>query len=140
MDHPQPLEQRSSLALLYDIYGDLLSDRLRAAVQLTLEEDCSLQEIGEAEGVSRQAVHQRFKRGEHALKRYEAKLGLLAAWQAQQACMAKLQQALEARSWPQMEAAVQELRIALEGVEINSSTQSVYRAVGLREEGSDGSI
>ena len=67
------MDKRLRLGLLLDWYGALLTDRQRATLEQSLNEDCSLAEIAEREGVSRQAV-----RGEDQLEQYEAKLGFLA--------------------------------------------------------------
>ena len=66
------------LGLLLDWYGALLTERQRATLEQSLNEDCSLAEIAEREGVSRQAVRDAILRGEDQLEQYEAKLGFLA--------------------------------------------------------------
>ena len=68
------MDKRLRLGLLLDWYGSLLTDRQRAQ---SLNEDCSLSEIAEREGVSRQAVRDAILRGEEQLEQYEAKLGFL---------------------------------------------------------------
>ena len=50
------MDKRLRLGLLLDWYGALLTDRQRATLEQSLNEDCSLAEIAEREGVSRQAV------------------------------------------------------------------------------------
>ena len=44
------------MILLYDYYGDLLTDRQKECFELRYNQDLSLGEIGELQGVSRQAV------------------------------------------------------------------------------------
>ena len=44
------------LVLLYDYYGDLLTDRQKECFELRYNQDLSLGEIAEEMGVSRQAV------------------------------------------------------------------------------------
>lgn len=72
------MDKRLRLGLLLDWYGALLTDRQRATLEQSLNEDCSLAEIAEREGVSRQAVRDTILRGEDQLEQYEAKLGFLA--------------------------------------------------------------
>ena len=71
------MDKRLRLWLLLDWYGSLLTDRQRAMLEQSLNEDCSLSEIAEREGVSRQAVRDAILRGEEQLEQYEAKLGFL---------------------------------------------------------------
>ena len=66
------MDKRLRLGLLLDWYGALLTDRQRATLEQSLNEDCSLA------GVSRQAVRDAILRGEDQLEQYEAKLGFLA--------------------------------------------------------------
>ena len=64
-------------SLLYDFYGELLSERRRKIYEASLFEDLSLSEIAESEGVSRQAVHDTLRHCEKALGEYESKLHLV---------------------------------------------------------------
>ena len=48
------------LGLLLDWYGALLTDRQRATLEQSLNEDCSLAEIAEREGVSRRLCGMRY--------------------------------------------------------------------------------
>lgn len=62
--------------MLYDFYGPLLTKRQQQVLQDHYARDLSLGEIGEALGITRQAVHDTVKRAVAALERCEAKLGL----------------------------------------------------------------
>ena len=64
-------------SLLYDFYGELLSERQKEVLTLRYEDDLSLAEIAEELGISRQGVHDALKNGEKALQKYEEKLGLV---------------------------------------------------------------
>ena len=72
------MEKRIRTNLLFDLYGDLITDKRSQALRLYLEEDLSLSEIAEATGVSRQAVHDGILRAEAKLEEYERTLGLAA--------------------------------------------------------------
>lgn len=71
------LERLFHLADMFDMYGMLLTEKQRRCLELHLFDDFSLSEIGEAVGVSRQAVYDIIHRSEQALETYEQKLGLL---------------------------------------------------------------
>ncbi|SHJ62452.1 YlxM family DNA-binding protein [Desulfofundulus thermosubterraneus] len=77
------MEKLAWMNLLYDFYGQLLTQRQQKFVELYYAHDLSLGEIAEQFGVSRQAVHDVLKRAEHILTRYEEKLGLVAKFMEQ---------------------------------------------------------
>ncbi len=74
------LQESFETSVLYDFYGPLLSEKQQRFVELYHLENCSLTEIAEAVGVSKQAVSEGLKRAEKALANYEDKLGLVARW------------------------------------------------------------
>ena len=63
------------MILLYDYYGDLLTDRQKECFELRYYQDLSLSEIGEELGISRQGVHDNLSRAESLLRNMEAKTG-----------------------------------------------------------------
>ena len=63
------------LALLFDHYGGMLTDKQRECFQLRYEQDLSLGEIAESMGVSRQAVNDSLTRTEALLRRMEENIG-----------------------------------------------------------------
>lgn len=62
---------------LFDFYGDLLTENQANVIDLYYNEDLSLAEIAEPAGISRQGVRDAIVRGEHQLKEFEEKLGLV---------------------------------------------------------------
>lgn len=66
-----------SVTMLYDFYGDMLTDKQKEAIELYYNEDLSLAEIAEPLGISRQGVRDNIKRGEKQLMELEEKLGLV---------------------------------------------------------------
>ena len=64
-------------ALLYDFYGELLTDHQKEVYEQFVLEDLSLGEIAREEGISRQGVHDLVKRCSQTLKGYEEKLHLV---------------------------------------------------------------
>ena len=63
------------MILLYDYYGDLLTERQRECFEMRYYQDLSLGEIGEELGISRQGVHENLSRAEALLRNMEAKTG-----------------------------------------------------------------
>lgn len=64
------------LAILFDYYGNLLSDKQRQAMQLYYEEDYSLSEIAGMIGISKQGVSDLILRAEAKLRELEGELKL----------------------------------------------------------------
>jgi predicted DNA-binding protein YlxM (UPF0122 family) len=62
---------------LLAFYGPLLTDRQQELLRLSCEEDMSLAEIAQQEGVSRQGVHDILHRATQQLYQWEEKLGML---------------------------------------------------------------
>ena len=63
------------MTLLFDYYGELLTDRQRMCFDLRHNQDLSLAEIAEELQVSRQGVHDNLSRAEALLKNMEEKTG-----------------------------------------------------------------
>ena len=63
------------IAVLLDYYGDLLTEKQRDFISLYYDEDLSLSEIAENEGITRQGVRDAIKRAETLLFEMEEKLG-----------------------------------------------------------------
>ena len=62
------------IAVLFDFYGAMLTDKQKDVIDLYYNEDLSLAEIAEHEGISRQGVRDNIKRGEAYLLELEEKL------------------------------------------------------------------
>ncbi len=71
------MEKRFLVTMLFDFYGDLLTDKQRDAFEKHYLEDLSLNEIGVEQGTTRQAVMDTVKRSEKILQEYEEKLHLV---------------------------------------------------------------
>ncbi len=71
------VEQVVEQSLLYDFYGELLTEHQRRIYEAALFEDYSLSEIAEEAGISRQGVHDLIRRCDKQLHGYEAKLHLV---------------------------------------------------------------
>ena len=64
------------MAVLYDLYSGLLTEKQQNVFDLYYQCDLSLGEIAAEQNISRTAVHDLIKRTEHLLENYEAKLHL----------------------------------------------------------------
>ena len=63
------------MALLFDTYGGMLTDKQRECFDMRYNQDLSLGEIAEMMGVSRQAVNDSLKKTEALLRRMEENIG-----------------------------------------------------------------
>ena len=63
--------------MLFDFYGELLTEHQRSIYEDALYNDLSLGEIAGERGISRQGVHDLVKRCQKALEGYESRLHLV---------------------------------------------------------------
>ena len=73
----EKLEKIVEQGLLYDFYGDLLTDHQRKTYEDAVYNDMSLNEIAEEQGISKQGVHDLIKRCTHTLEAYEETLHMV---------------------------------------------------------------
>lgn len=71
------MEKLVRQGMLYDLYGELLTDHQRKVFGELVNDDLSLSEIAELNGITRQGAHDLIKRCDKILEGYEAKLHLL---------------------------------------------------------------
>jgi len=71
------VEKLVEVAILFDFYGKLLSEKQSTVIDLYYNYDLSLAEIGEELGISRQGVYDILKRAEENLYQYEETLQLV---------------------------------------------------------------
>ncbi len=69
--------QAYRMTMLYDFYGDVLTDRQKEFYDLYYNEDLSLAEIAENNGITRQGVRDVIVRAEAILTDLEDKTGLI---------------------------------------------------------------
>lgn len=72
------MEKIVEQGLLYDFYGELLTEHQRGVYEDVVFGDLSPSEIAGKQGISRQGVHDLIKRCDKILSEYEAKLHLVA--------------------------------------------------------------
>ena len=71
------MEKIVAQGLLYDFYGELLTEHQRRVYEDVVFNDMSLSEIAEEQGISRQGVHDMIRRCNRTLEEYEEKLHLV---------------------------------------------------------------
>lgn len=71
------MEKFALHGLLYDFYGELLTEHQRQIYEDAVYNDMSLGEIADIQGISRQGVHDLLKRCDRILEDYEYKLHLV---------------------------------------------------------------
>lgn len=83
------------LAMLYDFYGELLKEHNKQIFEDCILNDLSLSEVADAEGITRQGVHDVVKRCSKKLRGYEEKLHLVERFDKTKRCAEKLKGLLE---------------------------------------------
>ena len=111
----------TELVLLYDYYGDLLTDRQKECFELRYNQDLSLGEIGQELGISRQGVYDNLSRAEALLKKMEQKTGCV---QRDLLCRRVISQILDA---------ARQLN-EIEDMNVSSAAQSIISAAQSLEE------
>ncbi len=71
------MEKIVEQGLLYDFYGELLTEHQKNIYEDVVYNDLSLAEIAAENGISRQGVHDLVRRFDRALQEYEDKLHLV---------------------------------------------------------------
>lgn len=71
------MEKIYEQTMLFDFYGELLTEHQRSIYEDAVYNDMSLGEIAQERGISRQGVHDLIKRCDKILQDYESKLHLV---------------------------------------------------------------
>ena len=86
--------QTYRMTMLFDFYGELLTERQREFFDLYYNEDLSLSEIAENSGISRQGVRDVIVRAEAAMQEVEDKTGLIRRFHQMQQHIASIEDAV----------------------------------------------
>ncbi len=100
------MEKIVEQGLLYDFYGELLTDHQKQVYEDAVYNDMSLSEIAEELGISRQGVHDLLKRCNKLLADYESKLHLVEKFQK---ARIKIEKIKEINNQPEIEKLVDEI-------------------------------
>lgn len=79
-------------SLLYDFYGELLTEHQRSIYEDAVFNDLSLGEIAGERGISRQGVHDLIRRCDKILGGYEEKLHLVSKFRQTKAMVEEIRQ------------------------------------------------
>jgi predicted DNA-binding protein YlxM (UPF0122 family) len=115
------MEKIVEQALLYDFYGELLTEHQRNIYEGVVFNDMSISEIAEEQGISRQGVHDNLSRTEALLRNMEAKTGCAGR---DQACRKAAKTILDA---------AQKLQSS-EGASVSALAQTIVEAAKALEE------
>ena len=108
------------MTLLFDYYGDLLTERQRMCVDLRHNQDLSLAEIAEELQVSRQGVYDNLSRAEALLRNMEEKTGCVRRdlfYRKTVQDVLKAVSALEQFQYPEVQDAVSKIKAAVRNFE-----------------------
>ncbi len=83
------------MTMLFDFYGELLTDRQKEFFDLYYNEDLSLAEIAENAGITRQGVRDVLVRSEAYLNEIEEKTGIIARFLEMQKISAEIDSAAD---------------------------------------------
>ena len=89
------MAKNMEIAFLFDFYGEMLTEKQRDVIELYYEDDLSLSEIAENEGITRQGVRDSIKRAETQLLEMEERLGLAKRFREMQEGVAASQDAAD---------------------------------------------
>ncbi|WP_026522094.1 YlxM family DNA-binding protein [Butyrivibrio sp. VCB2001] len=76
------MEKIVEQGLLYDFYGELLTEHQKQIYEAAVYNDMSLTEIADEHGISKQGVHDLIKRCTKSLQEYEDKLHMIRRFEA----------------------------------------------------------
>lgn len=79
-------------SILYDFYGELLTEHQKRIYKDIVFDDMSYAEIAALEGISRQGVYDLIKRCDRILEEYEEKLKLVEKFQNTKGMVARIQE------------------------------------------------
>ena len=74
--------QTYRMTMLFDFYGEMLTDRQKEVFDLYYNEDLSLAEIAENAGISRQGVRDVIVRAEASMQEIEDRTGIIKRFEA----------------------------------------------------------
>ena len=110
------MEKILEQTLLYDFYGELLTEHQKQIYEDVVLNDYSFSEIAGECGISRQGVHDLVKRCNRILKEYEAKLHLVERFLTVKGRIEKIERSLRDTEEPDREQLIRQLQDILENL------------------------
>ena len=110
-------DKNLGISMLNQLYGKMLTEKQGEMLKAYYDFDCSLAEIADEYGISRQAVRDNIKRAEISLEEFESKFGLLATRERVIGKLAELKQLLQDKNLldEEIQNKLTEIETALEG-------------------------
>lgn len=102
--------------LLYDFYGELLTEHQKQIYEDVVLNDYSFSEVASEQGISRQGVHDLIKRCNKILQEYESKLHLVEKFVTIKEQIEEMEKSLRETEEPDKEALVRQLNGILENL------------------------
>ena len=110
------MEKLLEQTLLYDFYGELLTEHQKQIYEEVVLNDYSFSEVAQEQGISRQGVHDLIKRCNRILKEYEAKLHLVERFLTIKGRIEEMDRSLREAETPDKEQLTGQLRDILENL------------------------
>ena len=106
-----------TMSLLFDYYGELLTEKQKTCFDLYYNQDFSLSEIAEQERITRQGVHDSLVRAEALLFDFEEKIGCIRRSQENQKAVQTIESAARAlKSVAGAESAAERILLAVQSI------------------------
>lgn len=112
------------MSMLFDFYGELLTEKQKELFDLYYNEDLSLTEIAEHAGISRQGVRDAIVRSETVLRDTEDRLGLVKKYSGYENKLAEIK---EAASY------IMAVNASMRNYEIAQQVERILKLVGEME-------
>ena len=110
------MEKILEQTLLYDFYGELLTEHQKQIYEDVVLNDYGLSEVAQEQGISRQGVHDLVKRCSRILKEYEARLHLVERFLTIKSRIEEIESSLRDTEEPDREALIRQLQDILENL------------------------
>ena len=108
------MEKIVEQGLLYDFYGELLTEHQKQIYEDVVLNDYSFSEVASERGISRQGVHDLMKRCNKILQEYESKLHLVEKFVTIKSRVEEMEQSLRDAEQPDKEDLIRRLNDILE--------------------------
>ncbi len=110
------MEKILEQALLYDFYGELLTEHQKQIYEDVVFNDYSLSEVAQEQGISRQGVHDLIKRCNKILLDYESRLHLVEKFVTVKKQIEQMKASLQETEEPDRNELAQQLDTILENL------------------------
>ncbi len=110
------MEKILEQTLLYDFYGELLTEHQKQIYEDVVLNDYSFSEVASERGISRQGVHDLIKRCNKILQEYESKLHLVEKFVSIKSRVEEMEKSLQEAQQPDKDALIRQLNDILENL------------------------